>query len=105
MSLSITPQEYSISVRVLVFSKIMLNIVNAMLVWSSRPSPIMGYLVTGTIMEKSIKEYSNKTKKMKDNREDNQLERYGRSPQYGCQINVEEKVWITSLNHFQILPG
>ena len=46
-----------------------------------------------------------KTEIFKDNREYNQPERYGRSPQYGRQINVEEKVWSTSLNHFQSLPG
>jgi hypothetical protein len=27
------------------------------------------------------------------------------NPQYGRQINVEEKVWRTLLNHFHIFPG
>jgi hypothetical protein len=56
MSLSITSQESSSSARVLAVSKIMLNKVNAMLIWSSRPFPILGYLVTGVVMEKSVKE-------------------------------------------------
>jgi hypothetical protein len=43
--------------------------------------------------------------RFKDNREYNQPERYERSPQYGHQIIVEEKVWNTLLNHFQIFPG
>jgi hypothetical protein len=42
--------------------------------------------------KKSIKEYLKKTEKFKDNREYNQPKRYGRSSQYGLQINVEEKV-------------
>jgi len=35
-----------------------------MLFWSSRPFPILGSLVTGTIMEKIVKEYSDKSKKL-----------------------------------------
>jgi hypothetical protein len=73
-----------------------LNKVKAMLVWSSRPFPILGFLVTGIVMEKqSVKEYLDKTEKFEDNREYNQPERYGISPQYGRKINVEENVWKT----------
>jgi hypothetical protein len=49
---------------------------------------------------KIIKKYLDKTEKLEDNREYNQPKRYGRSPQYGRQINVEEKVWKTFLKHF-----
>jgi hypothetical protein len=76
-----------------------------MLVWSLRPFPILGCLVTGTVMEKISQGVFKQNKKFKDNREYNQPERYGRSPQYGRQINVEEKVWKTLLKHFQILLG
>jgi hypothetical protein len=45
-------QERSSSKRVLEVSKIVLNKVNAMLVWSSIPFPILGCLVTSIVMEK-----------------------------------------------------
>jgi hypothetical protein len=83
-----------------------LNKVKAMLVWSLRPCSILGCLVEGIVMRKiSQRVYEKKRERFKDNREYNQPERYGRSPQYGRQINVEEKVWNTLLNHFQIFPG
>jgi hypothetical protein len=56
-------------------------------------------------MEKLFKEYLNKTEKFEDNHDYNQPERYGRYPQYGREINVEEKVWENLLKHFQIFLG
>jgi len=36
-----------------------------MLVWSSRPFPILGCLITSIVMENPIKEYSDKSEKQK----------------------------------------
>jgi hypothetical protein len=71
-----------------------LNKVKAMLVWSLRPGSILGCLVTGTVMNerKQSKNQKQKYKIFNDNHAYNQPERYGRSPQYGRQINVEEKI-------------
>jgi hypothetical protein len=69
MSLSIISQERSSSTRVLAVSKIVLNKVNEMLVWSSRPFPILGCLVTGTVMEKISQRVIRQNKKMKYNRD------------------------------------
>jgi hypothetical protein len=71
-----------------------LNKVKEMLVWSLRPGSISGCLVACTIMNE-IKQSKNRKKKYKlfnGNHAYNQPERYGRSPQYGRQINVEEKI-------------
>jgi hypothetical protein len=46
----------SSSTRVLAVSKIVLNKVNVMLVWSSRPFPILGCLVKVLSWKKSVKE-------------------------------------------------
>jgi len=54
---------------------------------------------------KTVKRIKTKATIFNDNHKYNQPERYGRSPQYGRQINVEEKVWKTLLKNFQIFPG
>jgi hypothetical protein len=94
MSCSITAHERSSSAQVLAVSKMVLNKVKAMLVWSLRPGSILGCLVIGIVMRKrkKVKESKTKVEIFNDNHEYNQPERYGRSPQYGRQINVEEKV-------------
>jgi hypothetical protein len=63
-----------------------------MLVWSSRPSPIFGCLTTGTVMEKISQRVIRQNRKIKYNRDTINQRDMERSPQYGRQINVEEKV-------------
>jgi hypothetical protein len=48
ISSEMSPQEQWSSSLVLAVSKMVLNRVKEMLVWSSRPSPISGFLVTGS---------------------------------------------------------
>ena len=69
MSLSIISQERSSSARILAVSKIVLNKVNEMLVWSSITFPIMGCLVIGIVMEKISQRVIRQNKKMKYNRD------------------------------------
>jgi hypothetical protein len=64
MSCSITSHERSSSARVLAVSKMVLNKVKAMLVWSLRPCSILGCLVTGIVMRKR-KQSKNKKQKQK----------------------------------------
>jgi hypothetical protein len=49
--------------RVLAVSKIVLNKVKAMLVWSLRPCSILGCLVEGTVMRKISQRVINKKQK------------------------------------------
>jgi hypothetical protein len=79
---------------VLVVSKMVLNKVKEMLVWSLRLASILGCLVIGIVMKerKQSKNQKHKYKIFNDNHAYNQPKRYGRSPQYGPQINVEEKI-------------
>jgi hypothetical protein len=57
-----------------------------------RPGSILGCLAKGIVMKKingpRIKRRNINI--FNDNQTYNQPKRYGRSPQYGCQINVEE---------------
>jgi hypothetical protein len=64
MSCSITAHERSSSTRVLAVSKMVLNKVKAMLVWSLRLGSILGCLVTGTVMKKR-KQSKNQKQKQK----------------------------------------
>jgi hypothetical protein len=53
----------------------------------------LGCLATGTVMKKrNSQRIKSKINIFNDNQAYNQPERYGRSPQYGRQINVEEKI-------------
>ena len=51
ISLSIAAHDHSSSTGVFDVCKMVLNRFNAMLVWSDRPSSILGCLVTGTVMK------------------------------------------------------
>jgi nucleoid DNA-binding protein len=54
----------------------------------------LGCLAIGTVMKKRNNQRINirNINIFNDNQAYNQPERYGRSPQYGRQINVEEKI-------------
>ena len=94
MSCSITSHERSSSTRVLAVSKMVLNKVKAMLVWSLRPGSILGCLATSTVVKKRNGQIikCRNINIFNDNQAYNQPERYGKSPQYGRQINVEENI-------------
>jgi hypothetical protein len=93
MSCSITSHECSRSARVLAVYRMVLNKVKSMLVWSLRPSSILGCLVAGTVMNerKQSKNQKKKYKIFNDNQAYNQPERYGRYLQYGHQNKCRGK--------------
>jgi hypothetical protein len=82
MYCSITSHKISSSTWVLEISKMVLNKVKSMLVFSLRPSSILGCLVAGTVMKerKQSKNQKHKYKIFNDNHAYNQSKRYGRSP-------------------------
>jgi hypothetical protein len=94
MSCSITTHERSSLGRVLAVSMMVLNKVKSMMVWSFRSGSILGCLVEGTVMKerKQSKNRKQKYKIFNDNQPYNQPKRYVISPQYGCQIKVEENI-------------